>query len=390
MPEPTSTAADQPSRGSRPRLLLVTGPGRSGTSAVTGALSQLGVHVPPPLVDWNRSNKKGFFETRWVVDFQRKVLHKAFTYEFDADPAASKRVEALDDPSIQTDLTEWLKTAATGHEQMVIKDPRSIWLHPWWSRAAEDNDLVLSFLTMLRHPTEVVGSRSTYYGKFDDDRAARDYAISKVAGWVNVSLLNERMTRGEPRVYLRYTDLLADWRAAMTRVAERTDLTYNVDLTDNEPNPVDEFITPSLHRIKTSWEELQVPDALREIADEVWAACEQLADDAQGDHDAIFDQLSERYDRLYRDAAAIASDTTISTAARARTEGARKARRDLQSKIKVAKKAASEAEQKASAATRKAAAVTRQAAVKNRPAPVRQARRLARRTVRTVRRRLGR
>lgn len=52
-------------------LVLVTGPGRSGTSAITGALGELGLEVPGPLVAANRTNPRGFYENRWVVDFQR-------------------------------------------------------------------------------------------------------------------------------------------------------------------------------------------------------------------------------------------------------------------------------------------------------------------------------
>src|SRR4051812_38001434 len=108
---------------------MVTGPGRSGTSAVTGTLNKLGIHVPTPLVTWNRSNKLGFYETRWVVDFQRTVLTRAHTYEFDADPRAYERVGAAAGQKVQRELTRWLRQAAEGHDQLVIKDPRSVWLH---------------------------------------------------------------------------------------------------------------------------------------------------------------------------------------------------------------------------------------------------------------------
>jgi hypothetical protein len=393
---PTPTAAtEQPGAAGGARLLLVTGPGRSGTSAVTGALSQLGIHVPPPLVDWNRSNKKGFFETRWVVDFQRNALRRARTYEFDADPRAMARLEDLNDDSIQTDLTEWLKGASAGHEQIVVKDPRSVWLHPWWSRAAQDNGLVLSYLTMLRHPTEVVGSRSTYYGKFADERDARDYGISKVAGWVNVSLLNERMTRNQPRVFLRYTDLLADWRRAMTTVADQVSLTYNADLNSGEPNPVDEFITPSLHRIRTGWDELDVPDELRQIADGVWEACERVADQSfDDDLGRTFDELTERYSRLYRDAVALSSDTTTMAVATARAEAVRRTRREMQAKINAAKKAATAAQQTATKPSPQTKATKKpsggNSVTQKLPTPLRKAGSYGRRAVRKVRRRLAR
>ncbi|SDS39518.1 sulfotransferase family protein [Microlunatus soli] len=379
MPE-TTLAAETELPKTSTRLLMVTGPGRSGTSAVTGALSQLGVHVPPPLVDWNKSNRKGFFETRWVVDFQREVLKAAHTYEFDADPRAAARIADATDAATQEELSRWLHGAAAGHRQLVIKDPRSVWLHDLWERAATDSGLTLCFLTMLRHPTEVVGSRSTYYGTAKDPRKARDYAISKVAGWINVSLLNERQTRGRPRAYLRYTDLLADWRSALTGVRDAVGLELNADLSSGEPSPVDEFISPELHRIRTGWDELDVPDELRTIAEQTWDACCRLADEG-GDTDLSteFDDLSERYARSYRDAAAIASDTIDSAVARAAAESARKVRQEFEDRLRESEQASGSRlfEMKAAGAAGAKATVTR-------------ARRLSKRVVRRVRRRLDR
>jgi len=312
-------SGDPTGLGSRHQsLLMVTGPGRSGTSAVTGALNQLGIHVPPVLVKANRSNNRGFFETRWVVDFQRKVLEKAHTYEFDADPRAIERMAKADSQRNREQLTTWLRSAVRGHQQVVIKDPRSVWLDNLWVGAADTIGLTISYLTMLRHPAEVVGSRRTYYASTDDERKARDYAISKVAGWINVSLINERQTRGRSRTFLRYTDLLDDWRTALSGVRERLGLEFNDPLEPGTPSPIDDFISPELHRIRTGWDDLGVPEPLRELADEVWAACERLADDGESaELAAAFDALSRRYEQLYRDAAAITIDTTASAVSRA-------------------------------------------------------------------------
>lgn len=391
MPE-TRLAAEPELSKTAIRLLMVTGPGRSGTSAVTGALSQLGVHVPPPLVDWNKSNRKGFFETRWVVDFQREVLNAAHTYEFDADPRAAGRIADATDAGTQDELTEWLRGAISGHRQLVIKDPRSVWLHELWERAAEDCRLTLCFLTMLRHPTEVVGSRSAYYGTATDPRAARDYAISKVAGWINVSLLNERQTRGRPRGYLRYTDLLADWRTALSGVRDAVGLELNADLASGEPNPVDEFISPDLHRIRTGWDELEVPEELRTIAEQTWSACCRLADEGgDTDLDAEFDELGERYAQSYRDAAAITSDTTDSAIARASAESARKVRQEFEAKLRETEAALAEAQSTGLKLPGKKSA--HQKASPTEPSNrsnLARAGRLGKRVVRRVRRRIGR
>lgn len=355
MPEPMGTAAtdqqtsdprrtDDQTIGQtvggtrRQSLVMVTGPGRSGTSAVTGALNQLGIHVPPVVVRPNQSNERGFFETRWVIDFQREVLTRAHTFEFDADPRAIDRIDRAANERTRQQLTDWLRAATRGRQQSVIKDPRSVWLDDLWVKSADSIGLAISHLTMLRHPAEVVGSRQTYYAVAEDERKARDYTLSKMAGWVNVSLLNERQTRGRPRAFLRYTDLLDDWRTALSRLRDRLGLEFNASLEPGVPNPIDDFISPDLHRVRTGWDALDVPAWLQELAEEVWAACRRLADDGDSDELAeVFDGLSQRYERAYLDAAAIVSDTTASAVSRATVQVTRSLKREHAARTAAAK-----------------------------------------------------
>ena len=292
-------------------LVIVSGPGRSGTSAITGALSSLGIQVPGPLVEANRSNPRGFFETRWVVEFHKALLAKAHTYEFDPDPRAVERVQAVVNDAVRADLDRWLASDSDyqSADQLAIKDPRTVWVHDVWGKAAADHGLDVRYLTTLRHPAQVVGSREKYYGQNADARRARAYAINKVAGWVNVSLLNERQTRPNRRVFIRYTDLISDWRPVLGQIGESLGLTFDSDLTPGQPHPIDDFITPGLQHVHTGWDDLDIPDDLRHLADAVWNASERLAEEhTAGSLDTEFDQLSEQYDRLFSGAAAITSD----------------------------------------------------------------------------------
>lgn len=295
-------------------LVIVSGPGRSGTSAITGALSSLGIHVPGPLVEANRSNPRGFFETRWVVEFHKALLAKAHTYEFDPDPRAVDRVQTVVDDDVRSDLDRWLTSSsgAQSADQLAIKDPRTVWVHDVWGEAAADHGLDTCYLTTLRHPAQVAGSREKYYGQNADARRARAYAINKVAGWVNVSLLNERQTRPNRRVFIRYTDLISDWRPVLGRIGESLGLTFDSDLTPARPHPIDDFITPGLQHVHTGWDDLDIPHDLRNLADAVWNASERLADShPDASLDAEFDQLSEQYDRLFSGAVAITSDLRL-------------------------------------------------------------------------------
>ena len=70
-------------------LLLVTGAGRSGTSTVAGTLHHLGVHVPGPYLKANASNPRGFYESKWSVDFHNRLLKRANVTIADGRPEAA-------------------------------------------------------------------------------------------------------------------------------------------------------------------------------------------------------------------------------------------------------------------------------------------------------------
>src|SRR5205085_10850495 len=71
--------------------------------------------------------------------------------------------------------------------------------------------------------------------------------------------------------------LLGDWRRELARAGE---LLAVPELSQPDPTraaSVDEFVDPSLHRNRVGWEELDVPERMRDLADRVWTALLPLA-----------------------------------------------------------------------------------------------------------------
>jgi hypothetical protein len=181
---------------------------------------------------------------------------------------------------------------------------------------------------MLRHPAEVVGSRRTYYVKSEDPADIRRYELINVARWVNNSLISERETRGLRRAFVRYVDLLADWRSVAQRLGEDLGLEFDADLASGEPHEVDGFIDPSLRRHTVTWDDLEVPADLQEVAETTWGDLERLSDHhgADADAEAGLDRESERYALVVAQAAAISHDVIQEARSDGRREGARSAR----------------------------------------------------------------
>jgi hypothetical protein len=308
-----------PFRAGAPRLVVVVGSGRSGTSTLAGALKYLGMHVPQPEWPANRSNPRGFHEPKWVVQFQRRMLNRANIALDDARPAAfDLAAQAAARPRPQRDLAEWLKEHALLTDTNLVKDPRNSYFVPMWRESITLAGGVPSFLTMLRHPAEVVGSKSRYYGE-------RFGAASRTANWLNIALHTEEATRDSTRTFVRYSDLLQDWRSEVVRIDRGLGLSVLERASAEQQAEVDGFIDPGLRRVQATWDDLGVPPRLRDMAEHVWEQVGRLAasgDAHDNDAEAELDSVRRDYRELYAEAEATAESTVHA----AREEGRRAAK----------------------------------------------------------------
>jgi hypothetical protein len=298
----------------RVRLVIVTGSGRSGTSTVAGTLKRLGLHIPQPEVPADESNPRGFYESKWVVEFHKRLLNAAPVRTNDARPGAAEQIrEVSSTEAVRAELRAWLggqvdEVAAGG--QILVKDPRAFWVHELWTGVADVLGLDVSYLTMLRHPAEVVQSRDHYVASRSDE-FRRTRQTANLAGWVNTAFETELATRSRPRTFVRYVDLLADWRATMAHVQQQLGLRYNADLGDPGHHAVDDFIDVTLHRSNVTWGDTRTLPELRELAVGAWEAVNKLVDEPydQGSI-ASLEEMRPRYVALHQYAEAIALDHT--------------------------------------------------------------------------------
>ncbi len=312
-------------RATRPRVVVVAGSGRSGTSTVAGVLKMLGLHIPPPEVPGDKTNPRGFHEPLWAVRFQTRQLRHASVLLTDSRPQAFTRTaERAERAGVAAEAGDWLREHVVEGAELLVKDPRNSWFLPMWRRAASDAGAEVAFLTMLRHPAEVVGSKDKYYKGASAGETPRHAQTTRVASWVNVALFTEATTRDADRSFVLYNDLLDDWRPVMRRTLSELGLRER-EFTAEMQADVDEFVDPGLRRVRTGWDEIECPDGVRELAQEVWEQLCVLA--ASGGFDeaaqARLDAAREQYVRLYADAEALAQ----SSADAARREGLRLGRR---------------------------------------------------------------
>jgi hypothetical protein len=195
---------------------------------------------------------------------------------------------------------------------------------PLWRRAAAAAGRDLRILTALRHPAEVVGSQDRTWGegrRTDAERRVKE--TSNTAAWLNVALVTEAGSRGARRAFIRYDDLLADWRSALGRVSGQLDLGLPLD----EERGLDAFLDPGMRRSQLTWDDITLPDWLRDLAEDTWQQLGSLVDDpdAAGVPERL-DRTRRAYDARYAEAVAVALDEARHRERRGAAAGAAKLR----------------------------------------------------------------
>ncbi len=234
--------------------------------------------MPQPEVEASETNPRGFYEPQWVIDFHKRHLKELALFNIDSRPAAVDLVAdyvASGDAdrraarvALRPARSPSAATRSSSRTRTPSGSPRS------GRQVSAELGADLRWLTALRHPAEVVGSRDIAYLSSQSDDLRLTKETSNVAGWVHAALLTEQAGRGHKRSFVRYADLLADWRAALAPVQQQLELDFDTDLaapaSERAHHAVDDFIEPSMRKSQLTWDDVRTPDWLREMAEEVW------------------------------------------------------------------------------------------------------------------------
>jgi len=231
---------------SRPVALFVLGFGRSGTSAVARVLSLSGGALPAGLVGATVENSRGYWEPRAAIHLNESILRRQGSSGYDLalrmppDHAFDAAERAAWIAKIRAFLTG-LPSAPV----VVIKEPKTTALCEMWFEAARLAGFDPVAVIAVRHPAEVIASL--------DKRASRQNYVRASpaltsAWWLKFTLLAERNTRGLPRVFVDYSNLLENWRREVKRVATALE----IDLDSPDERAIGEFLEPDLRHHRRS------------------------------------------------------------------------------------------------------------------------------------------
>lgn len=220
----------------RPVALFVLGMARSGTSAITRVLSLCGSTLPAGMSGADKNNPRGYWEPRAAIMLNETIMRRHHSNWY--DPTLRLEEEwafgAEEKAAYIAKIAAYLRTVPTA-PLVVIKEPRITALSGLWFEAARQVGFDIAAVIAVRHPHEVIASAAKYV-KTNPELSS--------ALWLKYNLLAERRTRGIPRVFVDYANLLDDWRREVKRIAT----TLQIDLDTANESAIEEFLTPELRR----------------------------------------------------------------------------------------------------------------------------------------------
>jgi hypothetical protein len=245
-------------RGSQ---LIVLGMHRSGTSAVTGLLHQMGAYVGPMdlMAGATPDNPRGLWERRDIYSLNEAVLLSAgFAWHMVAHWDPLHLPEAAWD-SFQPDAAEILGQL-DANRPWVAKDPRFSLLLPFWRPLLDQPIFVLA----CRHPTEVALSLKT---------RNHLHLPAGIALWEKYMLSALQVSAGQPRVLVYHREMLDDpWSFAQSLYRQLVDQGA-VDLKPPVREAVCAFIRSDLYHNHEDprLDRILLHDEQQQLIDRLWS-----------------------------------------------------------------------------------------------------------------------
>ncbi|MGC2458074.1 MAG: glycosyltransferase [Gallionellaceae bacterium] len=227
----------------RKQALIVLGMHRSGTSALSRVLNLCGAYLPdnrrPAKLN---NNDKGFWESEEIIQLNERLLKAMGASWRDAKFDLGDRMYLQAD-FIQ-DVAALLKSEYGEQPLILIKDPRICVLVRWWDEALHQAGYESRYVILLRNPLEVAASLN-----------AREN-LPMEAGltlWLRYFNGADAATRNAHRIFITFTDLIADWKHCLDRISETLEVKLD---TKGNAREIDSFLEDRLRRQRFTDESL--------------------------------------------------------------------------------------------------------------------------------------
>lgn len=212
---------------------MVLGMHRSGTSALMGVLHLLGVQLGTRLIPAHAEiNPKGFWEHTDIVRLNDRLLGILGKCWHDVSQFPDQWWRQDNIKVVAKEIVEVLRRDFNGVRLWGIKDPRICRLIPFWLDIFAELGISPLFVIIFRHPMDVADSlaRREGFGNEVWTLLWLTYVLDSLAG-----------TKGYPRVFIEYDELLKDSRGVLSRIRSQLDFDWPKPL-ETVAKEIDEFL----------------------------------------------------------------------------------------------------------------------------------------------------
>lgn len=233
-----------------------------------GVLARLGAQAPRSLMVPTADNPRGYFESSELMKLHDQLLRSAGSRWNDWGLFNPEWVESHVAANFQEQLKSVLEAEFGTSRLFLVKDPRISRFLPFWLRTLAEMQIAPKVVIPLRHPLAVARSLE-----------ARDHfgRAKSLLLWLRHMLDAEAASRGLERTFVRFDDLLLDWKGQARKIARDLALKWPRMSGDTEAD-IEQFLSSELRHHVVERDALpESSDALRWTAD-AYAALNQLVD----------------------------------------------------------------------------------------------------------------
>lgn len=268
----------------RNQALLIVGPHRSGTSALTRVLNLLGVDLGTETLPPKLDNPHGYWEHRRVFELHERLLPRLGSawHDYRLVPVDERHHEGVDE--LLEDLQEILVREFDGSPLWAVKDPRLCRLLPSWLDVLANLQVDVKVVLVVRHPLEVARSLDARRDPFSWSKCILLYLVDTMEAL--------RHSRRHPRTFVSYSELLDDWRRTVDGVAQELELTWPRDPAE-AADEIEAFLQPSARHHRLTLEDLEREPIFPAWGRELYQALDQACHGRTR-------SLDERFPDLYQ------------------------------------------------------------------------------------------
>lgn len=219
------------------KAVVVLGSGRSGTSVLARAINILGVDLGENFIRKNKTNPKGFFEDKKIVETHIELTDSYLpTRPF---PKNFQKMKGIRD--YRQELKEYVRDNFIDKPIWGWKDPRNNEFLPMWNDILDELHVEGHYLVIIRNPIDVLRSYKRAYN--------RDQTWARLQ-WQFRTLIALKETYQRKRIIVEYEQLFSHSLDSVRRIAKTFDFPWPEDETPIKEE-LDEFIDPNLQRSKS-------------------------------------------------------------------------------------------------------------------------------------------